>query len=109
MKNYCFVALLLIAFLSCSKDKEIKGVPARIQASIDGASCDCTTHIDKYTWRSQTVYVIRLKGFCCGIDGPYYDARGKNIKMPYEFTWQQFEEEATHITNYFTCTDSTGL
>lgn len=96
------IVLSVFIFLSCKQEK--LDVPEPLKAIIaNSKDCSCSPFIDKYLWRSQTVYLSSCSGAACDCTTLYYDATGKEFKMDSTYHPDQFRQEAQLIKHVWSC------
>lgn len=63
-KSYLAFCLIIIGFLSCSKENEKSETEAIKAIRAGNESCVCDPYIDQYLWNGKTVYYLGYRGAC---------------------------------------------
>ena len=109
-KSFFTILVLIficIAVASCRKTAanndavKLDNFTNRLQS--ENPDCICEPHINKYSWRNQTIFVLAYKGPACDWMPVYYNQNLTEIKMETGYSFDNFLQESQFINNSWNC------
>lgn len=107
-KIYCFIMLLSLLAVSCTKkntEQPHQGeTPANIEKLIaENKNCFCDPYIDLLLWKDKPTYLFSVRGAACDFKHLYYDQNGQQFELPAGYNHDNFMEDSKLIEHVWAC------